>query len=253
MKTQFILAAALSVLAFNTFAADGFDRTQSATFAEDGYSSTRSATFAADGYDRTHSSSFAEDGYSRTGSAAVAADGYDRTHSATFAEDGYDHTHSASFAEDGYDNTHGAQQHSVGRTGALQGFVSQRHAMLVDGCAAWCSRAWRSSFTFGLPNAASKSACCSSATSRFGALRRDSNCTSAAFGAGRPSAPELVMISVRLSTRCGAMAARCWAIIPPMLAPSTWNCSICKASIKPMASSAMSVKVYGAATGRPSL
>ena len=58
MKTQFILAAALSVLAFNTFAADGFDRTQSATFAEDGYSSTRSASFAADGYDRTQGARF---------------------------------------------------------------------------------------------------------------------------------------------------------------------------------------------------
>ncbi|MNI92779.1 hypothetical protein D3C73_1506230 [compost metagenome] len=61
------------------------------------------------------------------------------------------------------------------------------------------------------------------------------------------------MIKVRLSTRCGAMAAMCWAIIPPMLAPNTWNCSTCKASIRPSASSAMSVSEYGAATGRPSL
>ena len=29
------------------------------------------------------------------------------------------------------------------------------------------------------------------------------------------------MIRVRLSIRCGAMAAMCWAIIPPMLAPNT--------------------------------
>ena len=48
MKTKFILAAALSVLAFNAFAGDGFDRTQSATFAEDGYSRTGSAAVAAD-------------------------------------------------------------------------------------------------------------------------------------------------------------------------------------------------------------
>jgi len=46
MKTQLILAAALSVLAFNTFAADGFDRTQSATFAEDGYDRTKGARFS---------------------------------------------------------------------------------------------------------------------------------------------------------------------------------------------------------------
>ncbi|MNY22237.1 hypothetical protein D3C86_1558350 [compost metagenome] len=77
--------------------------------------------------------------------------------------------------------------------------------------------------TIGLPSAASKSACCSRATSRFGAPRRANNCTSAALGAGKPSAPEVVMIRVRLSIRCGAMAAMCWAIIPPMLAPNTWN------------------------------
>ena len=43
MKTQLILAAALSVLAFNSFAADGYDRTHSSSFAEDGYSRTGSA------------------------------------------------------------------------------------------------------------------------------------------------------------------------------------------------------------------
>ncbi|MEB0207574.1 heme utilization protein [Pseudomonas sp. CCC3.1] len=108
MKTQLILAAVLSALAFNTFAADGFDRTQSSTFAEDGYNSTRSATFAEDGYNKTHSATFAEDGYNKTHSATFAEDGYDKTHSATFAEDGYDKTQSATFAEDGYDRTKGA-------------------------------------------------------------------------------------------------------------------------------------------------
>ena len=58
MKTKFILAAALSVLAFNAFAGDGFDRTQSATFAEDGYDHTHSATFAEDGYDNTQGARF---------------------------------------------------------------------------------------------------------------------------------------------------------------------------------------------------
>ena len=46
--------------------------------------------------------------------------------------------------------------------------------------------------------------------------------SSDSLGAGRPSAPELVITRVRLSRRCGAMSAMCWAIIPPMLAPSTW-------------------------------
>ena len=43
MKTQLILALTLSVLAANTFAADGYDRTGSATVAADGYDRTRSA------------------------------------------------------------------------------------------------------------------------------------------------------------------------------------------------------------------
>lgn len=56
MKIQLILALTLSVLAANTFAADGFDRTGSAV-AADGYDRTGAATFAADGYDRTGSAS----------------------------------------------------------------------------------------------------------------------------------------------------------------------------------------------------
>ncbi|MFO4627874.1 heme utilization protein, partial [Pseudomonas protegens] len=47
MKSKLILALTLSVLAANTFAADGYDRTGSATFAADGYDRTGSATFAA--------------------------------------------------------------------------------------------------------------------------------------------------------------------------------------------------------------
>ena len=71
MKTKLILALTLSVLAANTFAADGFDRTGSAV--------------AADGYDRTGSATVAADGYDRTGSATVAEDGYDRTQSASIS------------------------------------------------------------------------------------------------------------------------------------------------------------------------
>ncbi len=74
MKTQLILALTLSVLAANTFAADGYDRTGSAAFTTE-----RSAAVAADGYDHTGSASFASDGFDRTGSAKVAADGFDRT------------------------------------------------------------------------------------------------------------------------------------------------------------------------------
>ena len=52
MKTKLILALTLSVLAANTFAADGYDR----TIAADGYDRTGAATVAADGYDRTEAS-----------------------------------------------------------------------------------------------------------------------------------------------------------------------------------------------------
>ena len=58
MKSKLILALTLSVLAANTFAADGYDRTGSATFAADGYDRTGSATVAADGYERTESATF---------------------------------------------------------------------------------------------------------------------------------------------------------------------------------------------------
>ena len=47
------------------------------------------------------------------------------------------------------------------------------------------------------------------------------NVSKAGLGAGRPWALELVINNVRLCTRCGARSATCWAIIPPMLAPST--------------------------------
>jgi hypothetical protein len=69
MKTKLFLAIALSVLAANTFAADGYDRTGSAVAADD---RTGSATVAADGYDRTGSATVAEDGYDRTGGASVS-------------------------------------------------------------------------------------------------------------------------------------------------------------------------------------
>ena len=49
MKTRLILALTLSVLAANTFAADGYDR----TIAADGFDRTGSATLAADGFDHT--------------------------------------------------------------------------------------------------------------------------------------------------------------------------------------------------------
>jgi hypothetical protein len=72
MKTQLILALTLSVLAANTFAADGFDRTGSAV-AADGYDRTGAATLAADGYERTpQGQTVAEDGYDRTGSASIS-------------------------------------------------------------------------------------------------------------------------------------------------------------------------------------
>jgi hypothetical protein len=88
MKTQLILALTLSVLAANTFAADGYDRTGSAAF-------TTEAAVAADGYDHTGSASFAADGSDHTGAAKLASDGFDRTGAAKVAADGADHVGAA--------------------------------------------------------------------------------------------------------------------------------------------------------------
>ena len=90
MKTKLILALTLSVLAANTFAADGYDRTGSAAFTE--------AAVASDGYDHTGSASFASDGFDRTGAAKVAADGFDHTGAAKVAADGSDHVGAARFS-----------------------------------------------------------------------------------------------------------------------------------------------------------
>nr|WP_100938756.1 hypothetical protein [Pseudomonas sp. QS1027] len=67
MKTKLILALALSVLAANTFAADGYDRTGSAAF-----NSSASAALASDGFDHTGTAgAIASDGFDRTGTAAA--------------------------------------------------------------------------------------------------------------------------------------------------------------------------------------
>ncbi|BBP57765.1 hypothetical protein [Pseudomonas sp. St316] len=68
MKTQLILALALSVLAANTFAADGFDRTGSAA-AISRYDVADSATIAADDDNTTAPTTVASDGSDRVGSA----------------------------------------------------------------------------------------------------------------------------------------------------------------------------------------
>jgi len=80
MKTRLILALTLSVLAANTFAADGYDRTGSATF-----SAGESAAVASDGFDHTGTAgTVASDGFDHTGTAGtVAADGFDRTGTAS--------------------------------------------------------------------------------------------------------------------------------------------------------------------------
>lgn len=71
MKSKLILALTLSVLAANTFAADGFDHTGSATFVADGYPMTGSAV-AADGYDHTGSATVTAEGFARTESANLS-------------------------------------------------------------------------------------------------------------------------------------------------------------------------------------
>ena len=73
MNTKLILALTLSVLAVNTFAADGYDRTCSAAF------TARSNTA----------------GDSRTDAANVATNSVDRTDAAKVATDSVDHTDTA--------------------------------------------------------------------------------------------------------------------------------------------------------------
>lgn len=68
MKSRLIFALALSVLAANTFAADGFDRTGSAA-AIKGYDQTDSATIASDDHATTDPTAVASDGGDHTGSA----------------------------------------------------------------------------------------------------------------------------------------------------------------------------------------
>jgi hypothetical protein len=70
MKTRLFLALALSVLAANTYAADGSDKTGTADFI--------SGATAAVEY--SHSATVAADGFDHTGTAgAIAADGFDKT------------------------------------------------------------------------------------------------------------------------------------------------------------------------------
>ncbi|MCU7263244.1 hypothetical protein OC948_22205, partial [Pseudomonas koreensis] len=70
MKTKLILALTLSVLAANTFAADGYDKTGSASFTSEASAAIESS----------HSGTYAADGFDKTGTAnAIAADGFDKT------------------------------------------------------------------------------------------------------------------------------------------------------------------------------
>jgi hypothetical protein len=64
MKTRLILALTLSVLAANTFAADGYDRTGSAAFTADS-----NAIVASNGDDRSNTAKVATDSVDRTDAA----------------------------------------------------------------------------------------------------------------------------------------------------------------------------------------
>ena len=87
MKTKLMLALTLSVLAANTFAADGYEKTGSAAF----------GAGASAAIERSHSGSYAADGFDKTGTAnAIAADGFDKTGTAdAIAADGFDKTGTA--------------------------------------------------------------------------------------------------------------------------------------------------------------
>ena len=65
MKTKLILALTLSVLAANTFAADGYDRTGSAAY-------TTQAAVASDGFDHTGAAKVAADGADHVGAARLS-------------------------------------------------------------------------------------------------------------------------------------------------------------------------------------
>ena len=65
MKTQLILALTLSVLAANTFAADGYDRTGSAVY-------TSEAAVASDGSDHTGAARLAADGADHVGAGRLS-------------------------------------------------------------------------------------------------------------------------------------------------------------------------------------
>ncbi|WP_085636576.1 MULTISPECIES: hypothetical protein [unclassified Pseudomonas] len=84
MNTKLILALTLSLLAANTFAADGSDKTKSADFISGASASVEHSTsgaYAADGFDKTGTANaIAADGFDKTGTAnAIAADGFDKT------------------------------------------------------------------------------------------------------------------------------------------------------------------------------
>ena len=73
MKTQLFLALALTVLAANTYAADGSDKTGTSRFISEASASVEHA----------RSTAVAADGFDHTGTAgAIAADGFDKTGSA---------------------------------------------------------------------------------------------------------------------------------------------------------------------------
>jgi hypothetical protein len=75
MKTKLILALTLSVLAANTFAADGSDKTKSSDFITGGSAvieTSHSGTYAADGFDKTNiGKTVAADDFDKTGTAAA--------------------------------------------------------------------------------------------------------------------------------------------------------------------------------------
>ncbi|MDT8905148.1 hypothetical protein V9K90_13085 [Pseudomonas sp. CCNWLW56] len=87
MKTKLMIALTLSMLAANTFAADGYDKTGSAAFGSE----------ASAAIERSHVGSYAADGFDKTGTAdAIAADGFDKTGTAdAIAADGFDKTGTA--------------------------------------------------------------------------------------------------------------------------------------------------------------
>ena len=99
--------------------------------------------------------------------------------------------------------------------------------------------------------AAASSACLDRLVAVGGRAGAAASASPRASGWPTSGSPVVDMIEVSVRTRSGCSMAMVWAIIPPIDAPTTWADSMPRASSRPTASAAMSVRRYGTSTGSP--